>query len=76
MTATYKIVKTPQNLIEINTPKYYIVFVCGGVQDYEYTRRSKCFYGCVEDAVKAGKRYLRKMKKNGFDVRDGKVCDA
>ena len=25
-------------------------------------------YGCREKAENAGKRYLRKMKKNGFDV--------
>lgn len=68
MKVSYKITNTPDHLLKMQTPKYYIRFLCDGTEDFEYSRRAKNFYPSLEEAEAAGKRYLRKMKKNGFEV--------
>lgn len=68
MTATYKVNKTPNHLVQIQTPPYYIEYIVGGDTNWDYERRAKTFYDTEEAAHKAGKRYLRKMKQNGFEI--------
>lgn len=73
MTATYSIYRTSDNLTKMGTAPFAIAYICGGVEDWEYERRTKNFYNTIEEAHKAGKRYLRKMKNNGFEVCKGTV---
>ena len=68
MTATYKIGKTPDNLLKMGTAPYFINYIVGGESNWEYERRAKIFHETEEDAHKAGKRYLKKMKLNGFEI--------
>ncbi len=68
MKATYRIENTPDNLIQKGFEKHYVWFLLDGHCDFEYERRAKCFYRTLKEAEAAGKRYLKKMKKNGFEV--------
>lgn len=68
MKATYRIENTVQHLVEMGAEKYYVWFLLDGHSDFEYERRAKCFYPTLKEAEAAGKRYLKKMQKNGFDV--------
>ena len=68
MTATYRVSKTAEHLTRMGTAPYYIEFFVGDDPDWDYARRAKPFYETKEKAHEAGNRYLRKMKKNGFEV--------
>lgn len=68
MKACYRIDKTPDHLVRMGTPPYCINFFVGGDIDRDYERRAKTFYETKASAHEAGKRYLRKMKKNGFEI--------
>lgn len=74
MLATYRISKTPKNLRDMGVAEYTINYICGGETDWEYERRARLFYDNVYEAVKAGKRYIKKMKNNGFEVMAGSMC--
>lgn len=68
MKASYKVSQTPDHLVRIGTAPYTIEYIVGGDQDWEYARRAKPFHETEAAAHEAGKRYLRKMKKNGFEI--------
>jgi hypothetical protein len=72
MTATYRIEKTPAHLVKMGTApyiiRYYVGLGCDWSSDWEYERRAKVFHETEAEAHKAGKRYLKKMKDNGFEV--------
>lgn len=68
MTAGYRIRKTPDHLVRMGTAPYYIEYIVGGDTNWEYDRRAKHFHETEEKAHEAGKRYLRKMKQNGFEI--------
>lgn len=68
MKATYRIRKTPDNLIKMGAAPYNINYIVGDRTDWEYERRAKHFHETEAAAHKAGKRYLRKMKENGFEI--------
>lgn len=68
MTASYRIFNTPDNLVRMGTEPFVINYLVDGRTNYEYERRAKLFYKTREDADVAGKRYLKKMKKDGFDI--------
>ena len=68
MKAAYRIRKTPDHLVRMGAAPYNIVYIACGVVDWDYERRAKHFYETESAAHKAGNRYLRKMKKNGFEI--------
>lgn len=68
MKASYRIHKTPDHLVRMGTAPYAIDYIVGGEQNWEYDRRAKHFHETEEKAHEAGKRYLRKMKKDGFEI--------
>ena len=68
MKASYKILNTPDNLIAMGTKKFYVSFMYDGFSNYEYERRAKTFYDNLKDANSAGKRYLKKMEKEGYEI--------
>ena len=68
MKASYRVRKTVDHLVRMGTEPYTIEFFVDNDQDWEYARRAKPFHETEAKAHEAGKRYLRKMKKNGFTV--------
>lgn len=69
MKATYKVSKTPSHLVKMGTDPFTITYMVGNFPDWDYERKvRKHFYKTEVAAHEAGKRYLRKMKKNGFTV--------
>lgn len=68
MKASYRIRKTPDNLVRMGTAPYAIEYTVGNETDWEYDRRAKHFHETEKDAHQAGKRYLKKMQKNGFEI--------
>lgn len=69
MKATYRIHKTPDHLIRMGVDPFYIEYIVGSDTDWDYTNRCrKFFFPTQSEAEKAGKRYLAKMKKNGFQI--------
>lgn len=68
MKATYRIHKTPDHLVKMGTAPYFIEYFVGNDPDWDYDRRCKHFWQTEAEAHKAGKRYLNRMKKNGFEV--------
>ena len=68
MIASYTILNTPDNLVRMGTAPFVIKYSVDGRTNFEYERRAKLFYKTEVEADKAGKRYLRKMKKDGFDI--------
>lgn len=68
MKASYRVSRTAEHLIRMGTAPYYIEFFVGGDQDWEHARRARPFHETEAAAHEAGKRYLRKMKKNGFEI--------
>lgn len=68
MKASYRVSRTAEHLIRMGTAPYYIEFFVGGDQDWDYARRARPFHETEAAAHEAGKRYLRKMKKNGFEI--------
>lgn len=68
MKASYRISKTPEHLVRIGTEPFYIQYLYDGYPDFDYERRAKSFYETEAKAIAAGKRYIRKMKKDGFEI--------
>lgn len=69
MKAEYRIIKNPEFLrLQDEPDPYHVLFLCDGRLDWEYIRRAKVFYTTQKEAEAAGKRYLRRMKKNGFEI--------
>ena len=68
MKASYKVRKTEPHLLRLGTAPYYIEYFVGNDQDWDYGRRAKHFHETEAEAHKAGKRYLKKMQKNGFEI--------
>lgn len=64
MTASYKVEKSRFN-------DWTCRFLIDGIPDTDERGTDGTglkFYETIEKAEAAGKRYLRKMKKNGFDI--------
>ena len=68
MKASYKVRKTCDHLVRMGTAPYIIEYFVGDDQDWDYERRCKHFHETEAAAHKAGKRYLKKMQKNGFEI--------
>lgn len=75
MKALYRITNTCSNLTAMGAEPFTINYLVGmgasGTQietNWLYERRAKLFYRTKAEAEKAGKRYLKKMQKDGFEI--------
>lgn len=69
MFASYNLHRVPENL---GSDLIHVTFLIDGKIDWDYERKAKAFYPFTPEGYKkaeqAGKRYLKKMKANGFEI--------